>query len=234
MSTGVQTAWLLGELWVGSVLAYVVAYGLVPWLVGSVGLVASLMLAPFLALATLVVYVPASVVLTVALKRLLIGRYRPLRAPVWGGFYTRHWIVAHTARLIPWDLVAGTVVYGAVLRALGARVGARVHFHRGVDLAGGGWDLLDIGDDVTLGQDAALRLVELDDGHVVIGPVTIGAGATVESRAGLSPGATMEADSYLTALSWLPAGARVPAGERWDGVPGRSGRRRATGAGSGR
>ena len=153
------------------------------------------------------------------LKRLLIGRYRPLRAPVWGGFYIRHWIVVHTARLIPWNLVAGHGVCGVVLRALGARVGAHVHFHRGVDLAGGGWDLLEIGDDATLGQDAALRMVELDDGHVVIGPVTVGTGATVAIRAGLSPGAAMEADSYLTALSWLPAGARVPDGERWDGVP---------------
>jgi non-ribosomal peptide synthetase-like protein len=94
-----------------------------------------------------------------------------------------------------------------------------VHVHRGVDLSEGGWDLLDIGDDVTLGQDASVRLTEFDDGHLVVGPVLVGAGATVDTRAGLSPGSTMAGGSFLTALSWLPPGGQVPAGACWDGVP---------------
>jgi hypothetical protein len=31
--------------------------------------------------------------------------------------------------------------------------------------------------------------------------------------------ARMEAGAQLTALSWLPPGGRIPAGERWDGIP---------------
>ena len=43
-----------------------------------------------------------------------------------------------------------------LLRALGAKIGADVHLHRGVALHQGGWDLLEIGDAAALGRDASL------------------------------------------------------------------------------
>src|SRR5262249_22096613 len=95
----------------------------------------------------------------------------------------------------------------------------RVHIHRGVNLGEGGWDLLDIGDDVTLSQDAALRLVDLEDGDIVVGPISLGAGSTLEIRAGVGRHCVLEAGAYLTSLSSLADGARIPRGERWDGVP---------------
>ena len=73
-------------------------------------------------------------------------------------------------RADPLGLVEGTGFKQAILRALGARIGKRVHIHRGVDLRHGGWDLLEIGDDVTLGQDASLRLVDFEDGQMVDRP----------------------------------------------------------------
>ena len=154
-----------------------------------------------------------------AVKRLLIGRYRAMRAPVWGGFYLRNWVVQQSVRMIPWRMIEGTTFQLAVLRVLGARIGQRVYIQRGVDLSRGGWDLLEIGDDVTIGRDAALRLVILDKGEIVIGPVTLGDGATVDTRAGVAAHAVMEADSFLNALSSLSSGATIPSGEQWDGIP---------------
>ncbi len=101
----------------------------------------------------------------------------------------------------------------------GARIGRRVHVHRGVNLLQGGWDLLEIGDDVTISQDAAVRLVDLDDGHVVVGAVSIGSGSTLEVRAGVGGNTILEPEAYLTALSYLPDSGRIPRGERWDGIP---------------
>src|SRR5205085_1581702 len=118
-----------------------------------------------------------------------------------------------------WPLLEGTVLQNVALRLLGARIGRRVHIHRGVNLLQGGWDLLDIGDDVTIGQDASLRLVELEDGHVVVGPVSLGDRSTLDIRAGIAGGASLEADAYLTPLSFLTTGTTVPRGERWEGVP---------------
>jgi non-ribosomal peptide synthetase-like protein len=113
----------------------------------------------------------------------------------------------------------GTVLQIVALRALGTRIGHRVHIHRGVNLLQGGWDLLEIGDDVTLSQDAAVRLVDLDDGNTVVGPVSIGSGSTLDVRAGVGPNTVLEADAFLSALSFLPSGGRIPRGERWDGLP---------------
>jgi len=219
LATAFQALWILIELWATGILAWLAAARLLPWAWDRLGLLGGLLLAPVLALVGAAMYLPAAVLVAALVKRLLIGRYRPGRFPVWGGFYLRHWLVVRAARLIPWELLAGTVFVAPVLRLLGARVGARLHLGRGVDLRRGGWDLLDIGDDVTLCQEAALRMVALEDGQLVIGPVRLESGTTVDTRGGLSAGSGMGADSFLGALSWLPSGAWVPSGERWDGVP---------------
>ena len=57
---------------------------------------------------------------------------------------------------------------------LGARIGQRVHLHRGVKILCGAWDLLTIGDDVTIGRDAALRMLDFENHEMVIGRITIG------------------------------------------------------------
>lgn len=219
LATALQALWIVLEIWAGGLLAYLAAFQALPWLWSHLGLMGSLLLAPVITVFGAALYLPATVALAVAAKRLLIGRYRAGRHPVWGGYYLRHWLVTRAARLIPWELLAGTVFVTPVLRALGARVGARLHVHRGVDLRRGGWDLLDIGDDVTLCQESALRMVSLDAGDLVVGPVSLGSGATVDTRGGLSAGSSLGAGAFLGALSWLPPGAAVPDGGLWDGVP---------------
>jgi non-ribosomal peptide synthetase-like protein len=219
IATTLQALWILLEIWVGGLLAWLAAFHALPWLGERLGPLGSLLLAPVFAVVGAALYLPAAVTLAALAKRLLIGRYRPGRYPAWGSFYLRHWLVVRAARLIPWELLAGTVLAAPVLRALGARVGKRLHLHRGVDLRRGGWDLLDIGDDVTLCQESALRLVTLEAGQLVIGPVRLGDRATVDTRGGLSADSSMGAGAVLAALSWLPPGAKVPDGALWDGIP---------------
>ena len=216
-----QAAWLAAEVVAGSVIVYAGLFRALPRLAEALGATFTLLAAPLLLLLLASLYTPCAVLLVVAAKRVFVGRYRPQRSPAWSSAHLRIWIVQALARLVPWRLFAGTEFHNIALRALGARIGRRVHIHRGVDLSQGGWDLLDIGDDASIGQDVAIRLVDVEDGHVVIGPVSIGARATLEVRTGVGPHATLEAESVLAALSSLPAGARIPRGERWDGVPAR-------------
>src|SRR5207344_1088527 len=49
--------------------------------------------------------------------------------------------------------------------------------------------------------------------------VTLEQGSTLDVRAGVGPGTHLEAEAFLTALSALPPGGRIPRGERWDGIP---------------
>lgn len=221
LANAVQLTWLTMELFVAGWVAWLVAFRVMPLLYGNIGLVPFLMLAPLLALGVTAIYVPVSILIAVAVKRLVIGRYRAMRTPVWSAQYLRHWVVRQAARLVPWPLIQGTQLQQAALRALGARIGRGVHIHRGVDLAGGGWDLLEIGDNVSLGQDVQISLTELDRGDLVVGPVTLEAGATLQVRAGVSAHCRVGAGAELTALSVLNPGQEVPAGELWDGVPAR-------------
>jgi hypothetical protein len=206
LCTAVQSLWLLFLLVAVSIPAALLAGPALTWLLSRLGLQQSLLLLPLVSMLVLLAWTPLSIALTVLAKRLLIGRYAPCRVPVWGGLYLRDWIVVSLARLIPWWLLQDTELTCVALRRLGARIGRRVHIHRGVDLTGGGWDLLEIGDDVTVAQDAELRTRELSDGQLIFGSVQIGSRATIDVRAGVSPGSRVEAGGHLTPLSWLAPG----------------------------
>lgn len=217
--TVIQTLWLVAMLSGASALLYCAFYLLLPVLLEHVGLWPLLLTAPLWLAAAFAVYTPVALFVAVLVKRLLIGRYQSVRAPVWGGLYLRNWIVTRCVRLVPWRVLQGTEFFNMGLRRLGARIGERVHVHRGVDLLSGGWDLLTLGDDVTLSQDAIVGLVEYDDGDIVFGSVTMEEGSTLGIRAGMQAGARLGRGAFVRALSNVAPGTRVGDGEVWDGVP---------------
>ncbi len=219
LATVLQTGWLLLGLMVAGPMVYLLAFHIVPDATERLGLAPFLLTMPLLYVGGVCLYAVSSVVFVVIVKKVLIGRYRPTRAPIWGSFYVRSWIVQQTSRLIPWQLLDGTVFVSVILRMLGAKIGKGVHISRGVTLVHGGWDLLEIGDNVSISRDVTLRLVDLEDGQIVVGPVSIGSGCTLDVRSGLSPNTRMEDNSYLSAQSYALPGSVVPAGERWAGIP---------------
>ncbi|MFD2420735.1 non-ribosomal peptide synthetase [Amycolatopsis pigmentata] len=218
-ATTVQAVWLVVELLVGSAVAYFLFFRVLPWVADHIGLIPLLFVAPVVLTVGRTALSPFTIALAVRAKKVFIGRYTPVRASVWSGFAVRMWIVRQFMRLIPWGRIAGTEFQCMVLRSLGARVGNRVHIHRGVDLSRGGWDMLHIGDDVSIGQDASIGLISLERRQVVLGPVTIADGATLEVRAGVCPDTRVGRGACLTALSSLPSGRSIPDGQRWEGVP---------------
>src|SRR5260221_6863122 len=201
---------------------WVVGLLLVAAVASAAGITVFVLLLPTLVLASALAWTFVAALLTVAAKRLLIGRYTAGRHPYLGSMYVRHWIVSQFARSLPWDLLESTGLRALLLRALGARIGTDVHLHRGVALNHGGWDLLEIGDGAALGRDVSLGLVTYDRQQLVFAPVSIGAHATLDTRARMAAGSRMEERAFLAALSWLSDGATIPAGERWDGVPARA------------
>ncbi len=219
LTTLVQGAVILAGLVAATAVAYAVVFVLLPPLLRAIGIPLFLLLLPALAFAAVCAYAPLALLAAAIAKKLLIGTYRPMRAPVWGGFFLRNWIVQRAAAVVPWGLLRSLGFQNAALRLLGARIGHGVSIDRGVNLENGGWDLLEIGDDATVGRDASLRVVDLEDGEIVLAPVAIGARSTVDVRATVGGGAALGEDAFHAALSWLPPGARVPRGERWDGVP---------------
>jgi non-ribosomal peptide synthetase-like protein len=237
--TAAQSLWLTAELLVGSALTYLGFFVVFPWLLpwlssnfpllsnlwqsDGIGLILLLLtLGPLLLIAVSLVFLPLSIAIAVGAKKILIGRYTPTRTPAWSSLHFRMWIMRKFMQFIPWGLIEGTEFQCMALRALGARIGKRVHIHHGVNLLQGGWDLLNIGDDVTLSHDASVVLVELEKGQVVLGPVTLEDGATLDVRSGVAPNTRVGRNARLTALSWLSEGSVIPDGEIWTGVPAQS------------
>jgi non-ribosomal peptide synthetase-like protein len=219
LCTTAQLSTLLVVLSLGSMALYGALCHVLPLLMDACGLIEATLLLPLLALVTAGLYIPLSLGVALGAKKLLIGTYKPGRYSAWGGFFFRNWLVHGCVSAMPWRLVEGTCFKNWFLRALGAKIGHHVHLHKGVQLPAGGYDLLEIGDHVTIARDAMLRVITYQDHTLILGPVTIGDNCTLETRSGMSPYSTMEPDSYLTALSLVPSHGTVPAGEMWEGIP---------------
>jgi amino acid adenylation domain-containing protein len=86
----------------------------------------------------------ALTIVPIALKWLLIGRWRPERFPIWGLKYFRFWFVRTLLGLSPMQLFAGTPFYNWYLRLLGAKIGKDVVLLNGGTLVA--TDMMTIGD----------------------------------------------------------------------------------------
>ncbi|HEY2252014.1 MAG TPA: Pls/PosA family non-ribosomal peptide synthetase, partial [Planctomycetaceae bacterium] len=148
----------------------------------------------------------------------VIGRYKAGSYPLWGVYYFRWWFVNAVQSIVPIEYLAGTPLLGLYYRLLGARIGANVHL--GTHLATA-FDLLSIGDDASIGTDAALLAHTVRDGQLILAPISIGQRCCVGNRAVVAGGAMLEDDSRLAELSLLPGGNTIPAGQTWCGSPAR-------------
>ncbi len=161
---------------------------------------------------------PAAMLLSVAIKWLVIGRYRAGEHPLWGMYYFRWWFVRRFQDVIATPYLAGTPMIRAYYRLLGARVGHRAYIGRTtIDAA----DLVDIGEDAVVSGYAILATSAVEGGMLRLGRATLGARASLGSMAVLGRDATIEADGELDDLSALPANGTIRAGEIWRGSPAR-------------
>ncbi|MBP2477301.1 non-ribosomal peptide synthetase-like protein [Crossiella equi] len=153
----------------------------------------------------------------VLLKWLLVGRWRPTTIPLWGLAYFRFWLVRTLTRANPLVLFAGSPVYTAYLRLLGARIGAgAVVFSRNVPSCP---DLLTIGAGTVVRKDVWFACHRAGAGVVETGPVTLGAGVVVSEGTVLDIGTELGDGSRLGHASSLHTGQSVPPGEHWYGSP---------------
>lgn len=164
------------------------------------------------------VWIGTSLLLPLATKWTVIGRFRPGRYPLWGWYFCRWWLVRKACALAPLNLLAGSPLLPVYLRLLGAKVGANCHLGSGhVDA----FDLLEIGDGASIGYGVELQPSVVEDGWLRLEPIRIGRGAFVGTNSVLMPGATLGERSALLEQSLVTGGQSVPDGETWAGSPSR-------------
>ncbi|MFP5416285.1 MAG: Pls/PosA family non-ribosomal peptide synthetase [Actinomycetes bacterium] len=174
------------------------------------------------------------VVLAVALmKWALLGRYKPRVEPLWGNFVRRTefltGVYEATAVPVALGLAQGTPMLNPLLRLFGVKIGRRCLIDTTYVTE---FDLVRVGDDVTVGTDVSLQTHLFEDRVMKMGYVTIESGASITARDVVLYGATVGEDAHLAQLTLVMKGETVPANTRWAGVPARRDRAalpRATG-----
>ena len=178
-------------------------------------------LAMFLGLALAgCVYGTASFLLVVALKWLLVGRYRPLAAPIWTPFV---WLSEGVTNLYEsvaapnfLDFLCGTPMLPYALRLLGAHIGRGVYLNT-TDLTE--FDCVRIGDEAELNAGCGPQTHLFEDRVMKIGVVDIGARVSIGAYTTILYDTRVGDGVHLGPLTLVAKGERLPANTRWEGTP---------------
>ena len=132
----------------------------------------------------------------VAIKWIVIGKYKAGRYPIWGEYYMRWWFVDILRKMI------GLGFYGsseALLREYyrwcGATIGTGARISVSADIAE--FDLVHIGEEAAI-DFSVVRGFAVDSGCALLGPVTVGNHASVSIRAIVAPHTSIPDHTHLS------------------------------------
>ncbi|MEV4441878.1 Pls/PosA family non-ribosomal peptide synthetase, partial [Streptomyces sp. NPDC049577] len=155
-----------------------------------------------------------------AVKRLVVGTYRPRVEPLWARFVRRTEFVTglYEAAAVPAGVgtLVGTPFLPPVLRRFGARVGRRAWIGTTYLTE---FDLVEVGDDAAVGTGVSLQTHLFEDRVMKMSRVTVGSGTSIGTRAVVLYDSEVGEGVWLEALSLLMKGERLTPGTRWGGIP---------------
>ena len=135
-------------------------------------------------------------ILAIALKWLVIGRYKEGMYPMWGPYHTRWWFVQKVLS------VGGKGIFGYTdathllyFRLLGARIGKGVSIARGAIL--GEYDLLDIGDNVELDGCTCRPFAVERNTSMCLRRIILGANSSVGLKSFVAPGTILPENTCI-------------------------------------
>ena len=157
-------------------------------------------------------------VIPIALKWLLIGKWKEEVIPIWSLRYFRFWLVKTLIQTAPIAAFVGSPLYIFYLRLLGMKIG------RNTVVAPGSvpvcTDLISVGSNTILRRETLALGYKAQSNYIYTGPISIGDNAYVGEGSVLDINTAMEDGTQLGHASSLQAGQRVPRGRRHHGSPG--------------
>lgn len=169
--------------------------------------------------ASLLVYLIANVssfFFAIAAKWLVVGKIKAGRYPLWGIMYFRWWLADRICDVPPRHLLSGSSLNAVYLRALGAKVGRDTVIGA---LSIRAPDLLSIGSGVSVGSSVNLENARVAGGELILGNISIGREAVVDSYAVMEGDTSIGEYAHLGGLSSISAGRHIPDMQRWEGAP---------------
>ncbi|MBC7473526.1 MAG: amino acid adenylation domain-containing protein [Candidatus Sericytochromatia bacterium] len=163
-----------------------------------------------------VVYFPFLLTLSIIVKWTVIGKFKAGKYPLWGSYYFRWWFVRLFQSLFPAFLLAGTPVMPLYLKLMGAKIGKNCYVGTSTVQI---FDLLNIGEQSSIGLDSQLLGYTVEDGYLILGNIDIGKNCYIGTHSIISIDTKMQDKSMILEQSMLPTGKTIPKDECWSGSP---------------
>ncbi len=161
-----------------------------------------------------------AVILTIAIKWVVIGRYASGEHPLWSWFVWRDEIINSAQEQLAgtWllNLALGTPLMAVYLRLMGSKVGRNVWCET---LTITEFDLARLGDNCAINRNSVVETHLFHDRMMRIGPATVGAGATLGPSAAMLPDTEIGDGCSVGGRSIVMRGEQLPAHTRWHGAP---------------
>lgn len=130
-------------------------------------------------------WVTITPLLFVAIKWIVIGRYKAGRYPLWSSYYLRWWFVDQCRKLFLRGVYGSNeVLLNFYYRLLGAKIGENARISLECEVAE--YDLVNVGSEAAV-EIGTLRGFGVDNGAMILGPVSVGYKASVGARSVVAP-----------------------------------------------
>lgn len=159
---------------------------------------------------------PLFIGLGIAIKWIVIGRYKEGKYPLWGSYYFRWWFVTTFQKIVPTQFLNGTPLYPIYLRLLGVTIEDDAQLS---SLTIGAVDLVTIKKDVSISSNVVLDNATVQNGYLILSKITIGHHAYIGSSSILEGNSAIEDWGELQDLSLLENGKTIGYAEIWKGSP---------------
>src|SRR5215471_12257914 len=159
---------------------------------------------------------PTWLLLSIALKWIVIGRYKPGRYPVWGFYYFRWWFVSRFQSLSWSEMFVGTPLMTLYYRAMGAKVGKNSTICTPHCTA---FDLVTIGNDTSVGADTQILGYRIENGWLILDRVAVGDECFIGGHCCLGLNTAMRDRSRLGDMSLLADDSVIESGQDMCGSP---------------
>lgn len=152
----------------------------------------------------------------IVFKWAVIGKIKPGKYMLWGTYYFRFWLVDKVIGICPVIYFTGTPIMNVFLRLLGAKIGNNCYINSSSISV---YDLLSIGNNVSICTDTHLKGFTIADGYLQIGSIELEDNVFVGTRCCLSHNTKMEMNSSIEDLTLVPENLTIPKNENWGGSP---------------
>ena len=157
---------------------------------------------------------------TVVLKWLAVGKYKPEQKPMWTSKVWRSEAITSTyeALSVPFllDFMRGTPWLPIVIRLLGVKTGKRVWMNT-TDITE--YDVVNVGDDTALNEDCGPQTHLFEDRVMKVGPVNIGKRCSIGARTIILYDSEIGDNVNVEALSLVMKGENLQSHTSWGGSP---------------